>query len=230
MIKGVIFDLDGVLVSTDELHYQAWKKLADELGITQFGREDNKRQRGVSRMASLEVVLEKDTRCYTQAEKAVLAERKNRYYVAALETLTADALLPGAKDTLRWLRVKGILTAVGSASKNAPLILEKTGILPLFDKISCGLDTTKSKPDPEVFLVAAHKLGLKPEECLVVEDSQAGIDAAAAGGMKSLAVGPFWNSMGGDWCIPNLAADFDWNRIFPYSAQNGNCNFRNNYR
>lgn len=213
MIKGVIFDLDGVLVSTDELHYQAWKKLADELGITAFCREDNKRQRGVSRMASLEVVLEKGDKTYTEEEKVELATRKNNYYLEMLDTLTEKDLLPGARETLVFLHERGILTSLGSASKNAPIILEKTGILDLFDKISCGLDTTKSKPDPEVFLVAAKKLELDPEVCLVVEDSQAGIDAAKAGKMASLAVGPLYQSMGADFCAKNLADDIDWDAI-----------------
>ncbi|MCR5255537.1 MAG: beta-phosphoglucomutase [Acetatifactor sp.] len=213
MIKGIIFDLDGVLVSTDELHYQAWKRLADELGITAFNREDNKRQRGVSRMASLEVVLEKSEKKYTDEEKAELADRKNGYYVELLQSMDDSAVLKDVKPTLKALREKGLLLAVGSASKNAPAILEKTGLLPLLDKVSCGLDTTKSKPDPEVFLVAAKKLNLDPAECIVVEDSQAGIDAAKAGGMKSLAVGPFYDSMGADYCALLLCEEKDWDLL-----------------
>ncbi len=212
-MQGVIFDLDGVLVSTDELHYQAWKKLADELGITDFNREDNVRQRGVSRMASLEVVLEKGDKEYSEEEKVEMAERKNDYYKEMLQSLDDSAVLPGAFDTLKMLRERGILTAVGSASKNAPLILEKTGLLPLIDKISCGLDVTKSKPDPEVFLVAASKLELAPENCLVVEDAKAGIDAAKAGGMKSLGVGPFHNELGADFHSRTLATVDNWEEI-----------------
>ncbi len=212
-MQGVIFDLDGVLVSTDELHYQAWKKLADELGITDFNREDNVRQRGVSRMASLEVVLEKGDKEYSEEEKVEMAERKNDYYKEMLQSLDDSAVLPGAFDTLKMLRERGILTAVGSASKNAPLILEKTGLLPLIDKISCGLDVTKSKPDPEVFLVAASKLELAPENCLVVEDAKAGIDAAKAGGMKSLGVGPFHDELGADFHSRTLATVDNWEEI-----------------
>ena len=211
--NAVIFDLDGVLVSTDELHYQAWKKLADELGITDFNREDNVRQRGVSRMASLEVVLEKGDKEYSEEEKVEMAERKNDYYKEMLQSLDDSAVLPGAFDTLKMLRDRGILTAVGSASKNAPLILEKTGLLPLIDKISCGLDVTKSKPDPEVFLVAASKLELTPENCLVVEDAKAGIDAAKAGGMKSLGVGPFHEELGADFHSRTLATVDNWEEI-----------------
>lgn len=213
MIKGVIFDLDGVLVSTDEMHYQAWKRLAQELHITGFTREDNRRQRGVSRMASLEIVLEKADRTYSEEEKIELAERKNGYYLELLEEMDESAVLENVKDVLEKLKNRGLLLAVGSASKNAPVILEKTGLMPYFDKISCGLDTTKSKPEPEVFLVAAKKLGLPPEECLVVEDSAAGIEAAAAGGMKSLGVGPFYQSLHADYEAPALCKVEDWESI-----------------
>ena len=212
-MKGVIFDLDGVLVSTDELHFQAWKKLADEIGATEFNREDNERQRGVSRMASLEIVLEKCQNSYTEEEKTELADRKNEYYVEMLQSLDESALLPGAVETLKMLRENNILTAVGSASKNAPLILEKAGILPLIDKISCGLDVTKSKPDPEVFLVAAQKMGLEPEDCLVVEDAAAGIEAAKRGGMKSLGVGPFNDKLGADFNSETLKTVENWREI-----------------
>lgn len=212
-MRGVIFDLDGVLVSTDELHYQAWKRLAEEIGITEFGREDNERQRGVSRMASLEVVLEKGNTEYTEEEKIELADRKNGYYVEMLEELDDSAVLPGAFDTLKMLKEKGVLTAVGSASKNAPLILEKTGLLPMIDKISCGIDVTKSKPDPEVFLVAASKLELAPSKCLVVEDAAAGVEAAKAGGMKSLGVGPFHKELGADYNARTLATVENWGEV-----------------
>lgn len=212
MIRGIIFDLDGVLVSTDELHYRAWKRLADELGITGFGREDNKRQRGVSRMESLEVVLEKGSRRYSDEEKIVLADRKNEYYRDMLRELDSGALLAGAVETLTALRAAGYLIGVGSASKNTPMILEKTGISGYIDKVSCGLDTTKSKPDPEVFLVAASKLSLAPEECLVVEDSAAGIVAARAAGMRSLGVGPFYDKLGADFAARALP-DVDWNAL-----------------
>lgn len=213
MIKGVIFDLDGVLVSTDEYHYQAWKRLAEELGITGFNREDNRRQRGVSRMESLEVVLEKSDKTYSDEEKQELAERKNNYYKESLAQLNQDSLLDGAKATLLLLHEKGILTAIGSASKNTPEILERTEIAGDIDKVSCGLDVTKSKPDPEVFLVAAKKLGLDPAECLVVEDSAAGIEAAKRGGMKSLGVGPFYEKLGADFAAPGLYADIPWDEI-----------------
>ena len=212
MIKGIIFDLDGVLVSTDELHYKAWKRLAEELGIDNFTREDNEKQRGVSRMESLEVVLNKSDKEYSQEEKVALADRKNGYYVEMLQKLDSSALLAGAVETLKMLREKGYKIAVGSASKNAPLIIEKTGLLPLIDEISCGLDITKSKPDPEVFLVAAKKLNLEPKECLVVEDAAAGVEAAKAGGMKSLGVGPYYKSLGADYASETLL-DVNWETV-----------------
>jgi beta-phosphoglucomutase len=213
MIKGVIFDLDGVLVSTDELHFKAWKKLAGELGIESFTKEDNKRQKGVSRMESLEVVLEKGEKDYSQEEKYELAERKNRYYVEYLKELDEGAVLKDVLSTLKQLREREIFIGIGSASKNTPLILEKTGLLEYIDQVSCGLDTTKSKPDPEVFVIAAKKLGLPNEECLVVEDSSAGIVAAKAAGMKSLGVGPEYKHLKADYESLTLQSEVDWNMI-----------------
>lgn len=213
MIKAVIFDLDGVLVTTDELHYRAWKQLADEEGITGFTRKDNLRQRGVSRMASLEVVLEKADRKYSDEEKLALAERKNNIYVASLAKLDKSAVLSGAFEFIEFLKKEGIKTAVGSASKNTPLILEKTELADKFDAVSCGLDTQKSKPDPEVFLIAAERLGVPYENCLVIEDSDAGIQAAKAGGMYALAVGAAKDNQQADYRAEGLS-DKDAKTIF----------------
>lgn len=213
MIKGVIFDLDGVLVSTDKMHYLAWKRISEELGIFDFTEEDNIRQRGVSRMDSLEIVLEKGTKKFSDEEKQVLAERKNGYYIELLQQLDKNALLPLAIETLNMLREKGYLVAVGSVSKNTPLILSKTGLAPYIDKVSCGLDITRSKPDPEVFLVAADKLALDPSECLVVEDSAAGIVAAKAAGMKSLGVGPYYDTLKADVFYRSFMDIKDWESI-----------------
>ena len=213
MIKGVIFDLDGVLVSTDELHFKAWKKLAEELGIHGFTKEDNMRQKGVSRMESLEVVLEKTEQSYTLEEKVCLADRKNSYYVEYLQELTEEAVLEDVVLTLSDLREKGISIAVGSASKNTPLILQKTGLSSFIDQVSCGLDTTRSKPDPEVFYIAAKKLQLPPEECLVVEDSAAGIQAAKSAMMKSLSVGPEYKQLGAEYESYSLQSEVDWDII-----------------
>ena len=205
MIKAVIFDLDGVLVTTDELHYRAWKQLADEENIKGFTRADNIRQRGVSRMASLEVLLEKAENEYSDAEKEILADRKNNIYVKSLESLDKSAVLDGVFEFIAYLKEKGIKTAVGSASKNTPMILEKTGLTEFFDAVSCGLDTQKSKPDPEVFLLAADRLNTSYSECLVIEDSDAGIEAAKRGGMYALAVGAAQNNTQADFRAQSLA-------------------------
>ena len=206
MIKAVVFDLDGVLVSTDEMHFKAWSRLAREIGITTFTKEDNMRQRGVSRMASLEIVLEKSDRKFTDEEKSELAERKNSYYCEMLKELTPKDVLDGALEFLKFLKKNNIKTAVGSASKNAPVILERTGLLDFLDAVSCGLDVTKSKPDPEVFLVAAKKLGIEPSDCLVVEDAHAGVEAAKNGNMYALAVGAAYGDKLADFSMKSLAA------------------------
>ena len=203
MIKAVIFDLDGVVVTTDELHFAAWKHLAEELGISGFTKADNARQRGVSRMASLEVVLEKTDRKFSDEEKLTLAEKKNDMYVKSLESLDKSAVLDGVFDFIAYLRSSGIKTAVGSASKNTPLILEKTDLADKFDAVSCGLDTQKSKPDPEVFLIAAQKIGIAPSECVVID---AGIEAAKAGGMYAVAVGEAENNSKADISVSSLGS------------------------
>lgn len=187
-VQGVIFDLDGVIVSTDDCHYLAWKKMADEEGIP-FDRTINERLRGVSRMESLSIILEKADRPYTPAEQEAMAARKNSYYVELIGSLTPNDMLPGAMDTLRTLRDKGIKIAIGSSSRNTPIILRQLELDNYFDAVADGNAITRSKPDPEVFLLAAKLLGLKPENCLVVEDADAGVEAALAGGMRVLGVG-----------------------------------------
>ncbi len=187
-LQAVIFDLDGVIVSTDEFHYQGWQKLADEEGIP-FDRQINHRLRGVSRMASLEILLERSPRRYTAEEKFSLAARKNGYYVELLQNISPADILPGAMDILNGLRACGVKLAVGSSSKNSPLILRRIGLADFFDATADGNDIMRSKPDPEVFLVAARRLAVPPASCLVVEDAHAGVEAAVAGGMKCLAVG-----------------------------------------
>ncbi len=187
-IKAVIFDLDGVIVSTDEYHYQGWQRLADEEGIS-FDRTTNERLRGVSRMASLEIILEKATRQYTDAEKEEMTDRKNGYYQELLKQLAAADMLPGAMQTMEELKARGIKIAVGSSSRNTPTILASIKLGDYFDAVSDGNQITKSKPDPEVFLLAATKMNMPSEACLVVEDAAAGVEAALAGNMKVLAVG-----------------------------------------
>lgn len=188
MKKAVIFDLDGVLVTTDECHFQAWKKMADQEGIP-FDREDNQRLRGVSRMESLEIILEKSDKTYTNSEKQALADRKNAYYVKLISKITPDAILPGALETLSRLREAGINMAIGSSSRNAPAILERLGLRHWFDAVADGNQIVNSKPDPEVFLLAADLMGINPKYCLVIEDADAGVEAALAAGMAVLAVG-----------------------------------------
>ena len=187
-VKAVIFDLDGVICFTDKYHYLAWKKLADRLGIY-FDELINNRLRGVSRMASLEIILERSDVEYTQEEKEAFAEEKNTEYRQYLMTMSPADLSDEVKNTLDALRAKGYLLAIGSSSKNTKLILEKIGLGTYFDAIADGNDITHSKPDPEVFLCAAKKLGMEPADCAVVEDALAGIQAAKGGGMIALALG-----------------------------------------
>ena len=188
-MKAFIFDLDGVIVFTDKFHYQAWKKIADEMGIY-FDEEINNRLRGVSRMDSLEIILERyEGEPLSQKEKEDLAEKKNGFYRELLHTMTPEDVSSEVRSTLKELQNRGYLLAVGSSSKNAKFILAKVDLLHAFDAISDGTNITRSKPDPEVFLKAAEFLGEAPEECYVVEDAQAGIDAAKAGGMQAIGIG-----------------------------------------
>lgn len=187
MLKGIIFDLDGVICHTDEFHYMAWKELADRENIY-FDREINKRLGGVERMASLEIILERASRTYTQEEKEIMANAKNDTYRRLLMGMTPADVAPEARSVLTQLRHKGYQLAIGSSSKNARLTLGRIGLLNAFDAITDGNDIIRSKPDPEVFLKAAKMLGLKPEECLVVEDAQAGIQAAHDGGFHNAAM------------------------------------------
>lgn len=188
MIKAVIFDLDGVVVSTDELHFQAWKALADAEGIP-FTREDNERLRGVSRMESLEIILEKAAKEYSEEQKLEMAERKNAMYRASLDSLSPADILPGVLHVLEGLEEAGIRIAIGSSSKNAGPILEAIGLGGRFDEVVDGTHIQRSKPDPEVFLLAGERLGVPAENCLVVEDADAGVNAGLAAGMQVLAVG-----------------------------------------
>jgi beta-phosphoglucomutase len=188
MIRAVIFDLDGVIVSTDEFHFRAWKRVADEEGIP-FTRQNNERLRGVSRMESLEIMLERAARKYSQAGKVAMAERKNGYYRELLKDLTPADILPGVLPVLDDLRKRGIKLAVGSSSKNAGPILRAIGLGEAFDVVVDGTHITQSKPDPEVFAKAGVSLGVPPGQCLVVEDADAGVEAGLAAGMPVLAVG-----------------------------------------
>jgi len=187
-IKGCIFDLDGVIVDTAKYHYIAWRELAHELGFL-FTEKDNERLKGVSRMKSLEILLEVGGMSFSESRKKALAEKKNKRYVELINQLTPEDILPGARLFIENLKTKNIKTALGSASKNAMTILNKLEITNLFESIIDGTKVSKAKPDPEVFLKAAQELDLNPEECIVFEDAQAGIEAAKNGKMWAVAVG-----------------------------------------
>lgn len=211
MIKAVIFDLDGVLVSTDDCHYRAWKEMAEQEGIP-FDRQINERLRGVSRMASLEIILERASRSYSEEEKASLAARKNSSYTALIQELRPADMLPGASESLRWLRQQGTLLAVGSSSRNTPVILRQIGLEAFFDAVADGNDIQRSKPAPDVFLVAMRRLKLRPEDCLVVEDADAGVEAAKAAGMRVLAVGSAQSNKKADHRAASLE-NLDWRSV-----------------
>lgn len=187
-IQACIFDLDGVIVDTAVYHYKAWKRLANELGFD-FTEEDNEKLKGVSRIRSLELILELGGVTKTEAEKEELAARKNAWYVDMINQMTPAEILPGAKEFLETCINAGIKTALGSASKNSMTILEKTGITNLFNVVIDGNKVSKAKPDPEVFLKGAEELGVKPENCVVFEDAIAGVEAAINGGMKVVGIG-----------------------------------------
>ena len=200
--KGIIFDLDGVLCHTDHYHYQAWKKLADRLEIP-FDETDNNRLRGVSRMESLEIILEKSKVSYSPEEKQKFAEEKNETYKKLLQQMKPSDISGEVRETLSLLKSHFSL-AVGSSSKNTGLILHKTDMEKYFDAVADGNDIQNSKPDPEVFLVAADRLHLSPAECLVVEDAKAGVDAAIAGGFGCVGIGDAAGYDAVDWPLQNF--------------------------
>lgn len=188
--EAVIFDLDGVICFTDHYHFLAWKALADALNIP-FDETKNDRLRGVSRMASLDIVLEEyHGHALSEEEKVALATKKNDLYRTYLQSMTTNDLSDEVRDTLNALRQKGLKLAIGSSSKNTPLILERIGLADFFDAISDGNNIQRSKPDPQVFAMAAEMLDLEPAKCLVVEDALAGLQAAEAGGFDSAGLGP----------------------------------------
>lgn len=188
MIEACIFDLDGVVVDTAKYHFIAWRALADELGF-EFTLEDNERLKGVSRMQSLEILLEIGGLQFNDQEKEEMAARKNALYVSYIEKMTPDEILPGVELFLQELRKNKIKIALGSASKNAPMILERIGLTALFDSVIDGNSITEAKPNPEVFLKGAGSLGADPKHCVVFEDAIAGIEAARNAGMRCVGIG-----------------------------------------
>jgi beta-phosphoglucomutase len=202
-IKACLFDLDGVIVDTARYHYIAWKQIADELGFY-FSEDDNERLKGVSRMQSLDILLEVGKIELDERSKFLLTEKKNGIYVDYVSRMTEAEILPGVTDFLDQLKSNQIRIALGSASKNAPMILERINLEEMFDAIIDGNKVSNAKPDPEVFLKGAFELGVKPEECLVFEDAQAGIEAAQNAWMFTIGVGLEENLKGADHIIPGF--------------------------
>lgn len=203
-VAGVIFDLDGVLVRTDRYHFLAWKTIAEQLGIP-FDARDNDRLRGVGRMESLEILLERYEGDLPPSEREELAEKKNGIYRRYLEQLTPSDLTDGARQTIETLRARGYRLAVGSSSKNARLILERTGVCDAWDAIVDGTAIHRGKPDPEVFMIAAKRLNLEPCRCAVVEDASSGITAAKLCGMTAIGMGPAAKDLRADLRIGTLS-------------------------
>jgi beta-phosphoglucomutase len=200
-IRGFIFDLDGVLTDTAEYHYRGWKRLADEEGIP-FTRKDNESLRGIPRRESLMLILQ--GREYPEAKILEMMERKNNYYLDFIREITPKDLLPGARELLEEIHTAGLKCALGSASRNAPDVIRRLGIADLLDAVSDGSSVERQKPAPDLFLHAARQLDLKPEECVVVEDAAAGIQAGRAGGFHTVGLGPLERVANADVIFPSL--------------------------
>jgi beta-phosphoglucomutase len=188
VIKACIFDLDGVIVDTAHYHFLAWKKLADQLGIP-FDEKENERLKGVSRMHSLDIILSLGNMKMDDKKKEMLADRKNGWFVDYVNTMKPEEIFPGVKDLLKKIRKKGLKIALASSSKNAPAVIELLRIGKEFDAVVDGTMVVHSKPDPEIFLLAASMLNVAPKDCLVFEDAEAGVEAAVRAGMKCIGVG-----------------------------------------
>lgn len=203
MCKAFIFDLDGVITDTADFHYQAWQRMADEEGYF-FNRDINEQLRGVSRRASLDIILGGET--ITEERALEMMVRKNRYYVELLNTLSPKDVLPGIENLLLDLHARGIKIALASASKNARPVLHRLGLIPLFDAIGDGWSVTRSKPEPDVFIHAAGQVGVNCGECIVVEDAEAGITAAKTAGMRVIGIGQCERTRNATWIFDSTAA------------------------
>lgn len=205
MMLSSVFDLDGVIVDTARFHYQAWHRLASELGF-EFGAADNERLKGVSRMRSLDILLEVGglSDRFDEESKRLMADRKNRWYLDYVDQMTPADILPGVRELIDDLHRHGVTVALGSASRNAAIILKRVGIVHLFDAVVDGNDVTNAKPDPQVFLLAAERLGVAPADCVVFEDAAAGIEAAHRAGMRSVGIGSPEHLSHADAVLPNL--------------------------
>jgi len=188
LIKACIFDLDGVIVDTAKFHFQAWKRLADEEGIP-FTEHDNEQLKGISRMESLDILLGLGSRKVDEKSRVEMATRKNEWFVEYITAMKPDEIFPGVKELLEELRKKNYKVGLASSSKNAGTVLDRLGIASLFDCVVDGTMIKKSKPDPEVFLLAADRLNVIPDKCVVFEDAEAGVEAAHRAGMKSVGIG-----------------------------------------
>ena len=208
-IKAVIFDLDGVICSTDEYHYQAWKQMADDIGVY-FDRSINNRLRGISRMASLDIILENcSSVIFSDTEKEALAEQKNELYKKLLLKMSPEDLSDEVKHTLNTLRQRNYPLAIGSSSRNTSFILQQLGLNGFFDAVSDGNHIKRSKPDPEVFLKAAQMLCIDPEDCLVVEDAVSGAQAGHLGGMEVACVGDAARAGAGEYNLNRISQLLD---------------------
>ena len=210
-IKACLFDLDGVIVDTAKYHYIAWRELAKELGFD-FTEKDNERLKGVSRMTSLEILLEIGGVTLTDEEKLRLADKKNENYRTFILRMKPDEILPGAKSFLKELKTKDIKIALGSASKNAMTILDRLELTNLFEAIIDGTKVSEAKPNPEVFLKGAEALGVQPEECVVFEDAEAGVEAALAGNMRCVGIGSA-NVLGKAHMVVDGLHQMDYNKL-----------------
>lgn len=215
-IQGVIFDLDGVITDTAHLHFLAWKALGDSLGV-EITLELNEGLKGLGRQETLTLILKEAGLYdqYTETERQVLADRKNRSYVASLENLTPQDLLPGIGDCLKDLKERDIKIGLASASQNAGVIIEKLGVKSYFDTIVDPRSLSKGKPDPEIYLKAAAALGLTPAKCVGVEDARAGIEAIRAAGMTSIALGQSLEHVPADYHFLSAKdlVNFNWDDI-----------------
>lgn len=203
MVKGCIFDLDGVIVDTAKYHYLAWKALADDLGFD-FTEKDNERLKGVSRMRSLDILLEIGNKKFDDETKLKFAENKNKKYLEYIFKMTPEEILPGVLDFLNDIKKQNIKISLGSASKNAMTILNRLNISNYFDAVIDGTKVSKAKPDPEVFLKGAEAIGLKPKECIVFEDAEAGVEAAIAGDFRCVGIGSVKNLGKANYVMPGF--------------------------
>ncbi len=218
MIRACIFDLDGVVVYTDHFHFLAWKSLSDAHGW-RFSESLNNRLRGVSRLDSLQIILDENSVILTAEEKTILANRKNDEYRELLGTIDESSLVPGAIPFITGLRTRGIRIGLGSSSKNADTVLSALGITGLFDAIVTGNDIEHSKPHPQIFQVAARRLDVTPSECVVFEDAESGIEAALAAGMVAVGFGDE-TALGNAHLVVGDYADVDVESLFARNSSN----------